>query len=315
VTCGPQVRTVLGVLRRYRSSVLTLFLSLSTPNASAQDGGIEVFAAGTLFASGTRVSLSHIYESKGSFMSGSSGTSDPLDQELVEQRAVLGIDHGLLPDLTLSALIPWVSKDLDSNAGGADSAGLGDVALLGKWRIHKRDWNRGARHVSLIGGIELPTGVTNERGGGSRLAPEMQPGAGAWNPFFGVSTNLNLDRLRFDAQAFYKFNTEGAQDHEKGDFFALSLDGAYRFYHAKYPGPSASAKLGLQWRYQGRSEEAGVSLANSGSDELRLRSGLSWHPLPNIDISFSVEIPLYQDFNGEQLGLDYRTFTAIGIRF
>lgn len=238
-----------------------------------------------------------------------------MNRELVEQRAVLGIDHGLLPYLTLSALIPWVSKDLDSNAGGADSAGLGDVALLGKYRFYKTDWKRSAFHAAVIGGIETPTGVTNERSGGSRLPPGLQPGTGAWNPFVSLSANLDIDRYRFDAHAFYKLNTEGAQDHERGDFFSLTVDGAYRFLHTKYPGPTASGKLALQWRHEGRAELDGSSQTNSGSDELRMSTGLSWHPAPNIDITVSYEFPLYQDFNGEQLGQDFRTKTAIGIRF
>ena len=72
----------------------------------------------------------------------------------------------------------------------------------------------------------------------------------------------------------------------------LEVAAAYRFLHRKYPGPSASARIGLQWRHDGRSELDGLSLSDSGSDELRLRPGLGWHPKPNIDISLSVDIPL-----------------------
>ena len=49
--------------------------------------------------------------------------------------------------------------------------------------------------------------------------------------------------------------------------------------------------------------------------ELLLRTGLGWHPKPNWDVSLAFDVPLYQDYEGTQLGLDYRTFIAVGLRF
>jgi len=294
--------------------VLSLVLLVAGP-AAAQDGGIEVFAAEPLFANGTRVSLTHIYESKGSLYRGSNEISNPLDLGRDEHRVVLGIDRGLLPDVAVSVLVPWVTKDFESDAGDADGSGLGDVALVGKYRFHQTNFPRGTFNVSFVGGLELPTGTTSESQGGSRLPPGLQPGSGSWDPFFAFTSNYSVNRYRLDAGAFYKLNTEGAQSYEDGDFFSFSLDAKYRFLLRKYPGPSAAAKLGIQWRHQGRAERDGTNVTNSGSDELRARTGISWHPAPNIDFSFTVEIPVYQDFNGEQLALDYRTFLALGLRF
>jgi len=212
-------------------------------NAWSQEGGIEVFAAETLFTSGTRVSVGHVYRSRGSLLLGDDEISDPLDQTLSEHRVVTSIAHGIRRDLTLSALFPVVRRELDSNAGDVRNSGLGDVALLAKYRAYKQDWKRGAMHVSLIGGLELPTGDTGARAAGARLSPSLQTGSGAWNPFAGVSMNASFNRVRFDAIGFYKLNTEGAQGLEAGDFFSLEADAAYRFLHAKYPGPTASAKL------------------------------------------------------------------------
>jgi len=294
---------------------LTLGIAVLGQTASAQEGGIELFAAETIFDHGMRVSVSHIYKRQGTLFDGTDEVDDPQARTFTEHRVVAGIDYGLRADLSLSALLPYVSKELDSNTGSVDAAGAGDVALLMKYRPYKRDWRRGAFHVAAIGGIELPTGSTTERDGGVRLPPTLQPGLGSWNPFVGASANLDLNRWRFDVHTFYKENTEGAQDFERGDFFSFELDAAYRFLHTKYPGPTASGKLGLQWRTEDKAVLDGVTVANSGLQELRLRPGLSWHPRPSLDVSLSVDLPLYQDYDGRQLGLDYRTFLAIGIRF
>ena len=50
-----------------------LFFAVLLPPAGAfaQQGGIELFSGNTIFESGTRVSLSHIYFSRGSLFSGS----------------------------------------------------------------------------------------------------------------------------------------------------------------------------------------------------------------------------------------------------
>lgn len=301
--------------RRART-VLACALVLSlTGLATAQEGGIEVFAAETLFATGTRGSISHIFKRKGKLLQGSDSVPNTLDLRRDEHRIVAAVDHGIRPDLTISALFPFVTKELESNSGDLSGSGFGDLALLAKYRAYKQDWPRGAFHLSTIGGVEIPTGETDERDGGTRLPPELQAGLGSWNPFIGLSANLNLNRYRFDALALYKLNTEGAQDFEKGDFVSLQADAAYRFYQAKYPGPSASARLGLQWRHEGKSKLAGLTLADSGSEAFLLNAALGWHPAPNIDISLAIDLPLHEDLEGTQLGLDYRTFLALGIRF
>jgi hypothetical protein len=285
------------------------------PLSAAQQGGIEVFAAETLFAQGTRLSLTTIYESRSELYSGSSEIADPLNQSLLRRTTVLGVDHGLLPNVTLSALIPFKDNSFESVAGDMDGAGLGDAAVLAKYRVHETLWPRGGFRVAVLGGAEFPTGDTNERSGGMRLAPSLQPGSGSVDPFLALSTNYDQGRFRFDALAFYKDNTEGDQDFEDGDFFALEVDFAYRFYYTKYPGQTASAKLGLQWRDVGRSQQAGVTVADTGYEQLMLRTGLSWHPRPDLDVSLAVDLPLEQDYVGEQLGLDYRSLLAVGIRF
>ena len=83
---------------------------LLVPAASAQSGGIELFAGETLFAEGTRVSLTSLVEKKRTLRAGSSSVADPLDLEFTERREVFGVDHGLNRDLTLSVLVPRVSR-------------------------------------------------------------------------------------------------------------------------------------------------------------------------------------------------------------
>ena len=215
-----------------RWAAFPLALAAWAAPSSAQEGGIEVLSAPTLFEGGTRVSIAHVYRRRDGLIDGTDDVTDPLDRTREEHRLVLGLDHGVRPDVTLSALVPFAWNDLDSNAGDLGGEGVGDIAILAKVRAYKRDWSKSAFNLTLIGGIETPTGDTGERAGGSRLPPDLQPGSGSWDPFAAIASNINLERLRFDARVFYKLNTEGTQDFQNGDFFSLELDGAYRYADA-----------------------------------------------------------------------------------
>jgi len=298
-----------------RMKIPFLILAFAACPLAAQEGGIEVFTGETLYSSGTRVSLSEIWRSEEGLLRGSEDVPDPLHRRFEERRAVLGIDHGLRRGLTLSALVPHVSQELDSSVDKLKSSGPGDVALFAKHVFQRRDWQRSAIRSALIAGVEVPTGKTSERASGARLDPSLQPGSGSWDPFVGIATTLELDRLRLDAVAFYKENTEGAQDFEAGDRFTLGLKGRYHVLHTRYPGPTVGARIGLEWVHTARAEDGGESVLNSGGEELLLRLGANWHPRPDLDLSLDVGLPLYEDLRGEQLGLDKRIQFSLGWRF
>lgn len=301
-----------------RGLLVAAFASVASP-VHAQEGGIEVLAAETLFARGWRLSETYLYKRSGSYYRGSSAANDPFDRIREEHRFVSGIDYGIRPGLMVSALLPVVYKRQEQRIPGSprtlESAGFGDAVLLGKYRFFKRDWTRSAAHLALISGLEFPTGNTSADEDGTRLAPALQPGSGSWDPILAFAANVDLNRWRFDALALQKWNTEGTQDFADGDFFVLEIDAAYRFWHTKYPGPTASGKLGLQWRHRKRDAIRGHRLADTGSDVLVVRTGLTFHPLPNMDLTIAADIPVYRDVNGEQLVQDVRTLLAFGIRF
>ena len=312
-----------------RNLQVVLLAALAFPSGVvAQDGGIEVLAGHTIFESGTRISLSHLYSSRGTLSSGSAEVPNIDDLSWREHRIVLGVNYGLRADLSLSLLLPYVSREAElrilsgPDAGGVQSIssdGLGDAALLAKYNFFSEYWKQSAFHISAIGGLELPTGSANERRGEDLLAFSMQPGSGSLDAIGGLALTLSTGRYRFDAHAIYKANSEGSEDFTDGDFFTLGGSFAYRFYHARYPGPSANVKVGLSWRHEAVDEYRGEVLRNTGLEELRLRLALVYHPSPEIDLVALVEAPVYGDYRaapGEgQLTLDVRTFFGFGIRF
>ena len=294
-------------------------LSVLNPSLGAQDGGIEIFAGETLFSQGTRVSLAHLYTQKTRLYDGSKRVSDPLDRKDIEHRTVLGLNYGLTSRITLAALLPYVDRRstyVDQfGLARAHGRGLGDVALIGKYRMYTQDWSQGSFNVAVIGGVETPTGDRKEHQDGRRVPADKQVGSGSWDPFGALAVTASQGRFRLDLVGFGKWNTEGAQSYDDSDVLSGTATLSYRFYHAKYPGPSHSVRLGAVWRHFTGAEENGHRVANKGGNQLLLRSGMTFHPSPEWDITFNVDVPLYQRYRGTQLGLDVRGSAAVGLRF
>ena len=289
--------------------------SLCMGNGHAQDGGIEIFAGETIFAAGTRVSVTETWKRRHGLLQGSQSIADPLNQSSVEWRTVVGINHGFARHWSVSLLLPVVMRSLDTAAGKLSGEGLGDSSLLIKHNFHLKHWERSAWHSAFIAGIETPTGTDSERDGGALLSPSLQPSTGSWDPFVGVASTLDLDLWRFDFVALFKDNTEGGQDFSEGNQWTLSASAKYRFLHEPYPGQSASATLGFKWLDSQRSQVGGVEQFNSGRQEWLLKAGVGWHPRPDIDMSLSIDTPLHEHVGGQQLGLDSRVQLSFGWRF
>ena len=287
----------------------------AAPCLSAQEAGIELFTGETLYETGVRVSVLEVHREKRGLFRGSSEVADPLSRSFEDHRSVLALDYGLDRRATFTALVPYVDRVFESAGDRVSASGLGDIALIGKYRLYNEEGKAKSVSWSLVGGVETPTGSTSASHDGLRLAPFVQVGKGSWNPFLATSATYGTGRARFDATAFYKLNTEGAQGFEDGDFVSLSLSGAYRFLHYQYPGPTFGLRLGLQYRHAGRATLDGAADEDSGADELLFTPALSIHPIPRMDVVLGVQIPIYQHYQGAQLGRDVGLVFALGVRF
>lgn len=294
-------------------------LLLGAAAARAQDGGIEVVSGRTIFEHGIRVTAGYQYERKSSLWHHGERIPDPQDRLYEEHRTVLGAAYGFRPDLTGYVLLPYVERQQASTSAAGrvriGDAGMGDADVLVKWRGFKRDWERGTLNVSLIAGLELPTGDVNERAGGARLKPGFQLGSGSVDPLLAGAAMGALGRLRYDAAVSWRWNVDGAHAYDKGDVVQARADVGYQFLLKKFPGPSASAKLGVTWRREGPSHQATDRIANSGSTVWIGRLALSAHPAPAHDLTVTIEFPLHQRMRGDQLGLEWRGGCVFGYRF
>jgi hypothetical protein len=300
--------------------VTGLLFALLSGQAEAQQGGIEFFSGESLGADILRVSAFHAYERRTKVSRHSEIVDNPQDLRLQENTTTLALDYGLLPRLTINVQMPVTHRELRVRGTGNGEIylrgyGIGDASFAAKFTFFKQDWKQGALHLGAIVGLELPTGDVSQRDEGIRLPRAAQPGSGSWDPFFAVSANSSLNRFRFDAFLHVRVNTKNRYEFDSGEDVTFALDVAYRFWHAKYPGPSASARLGMRTSWQGHGKQDGHKVSNSGNTRVRLRPSLGFHPIPRIDLSVNADIPVYQRYRGVQLAHGVRVNFAFGIRF
>lgn len=280
---------------------------------------MELFVGETLFVGGTRLSSTWLHEQASGLRRSTSSAANPDGVDLDRNIFVLGGMHGLRRGTDITLLVPVLQTDAVFGAApnqvASDDTALGDISLTLRQRVHHQAWERGAWNTSLLFGVQMPTGDDGEREGGVLLPANLQAGSGSWDPFASVATTLEFDRLRFDANALYFLPTEGTQGFEAGDVFSGTLTVGYRALMTRYPGPTVSIKGGLRYRHEGRAQQNGASLSGFGREELSVRLGTTWHPIPNLDVVVTLEVPVWQGVNETQPGVGYRLIAGMGWRF
>lgn len=282
---------------------------------SAQDGGLDIMEGETIYDGGILLVLSDIYRHYSETYSGSHRVSDPASRVRQDHRITLSGNYGLLPELQLSLLVPYILRELrlDTASGRTtlSSDGIGDIAAFAKARPWKQDWYLGSFNWSVIGGLELPTGSTSERDGGARLAPELQPGSGSVNGILATAGTLEVDRWKFTALFLYQIDGEGARAHKFGDVFVAEVVVRNRLVVEPFPGPLFAVEMTFQWRQEWFSETDSIRIPNTGEERFTLKPTLLFYPRAWWGIETWAEIPVYRRVEGTQLGLDYGVFLAL----
>src|SRR5207247_2513396 len=154
---------------------------------------------------------------------------------------------------------------LDFKTGGENlssrGTGLGDVRLLLKYRLLRRDSGRGTTQISLTAGPKLPTGRTDLRDRASALLPAgLQPGSGSTDLFLGASVThtglFKIKRLVADGTCNYMRRTEGALHTRLGDFAETRFWLSYRPYQARDVGKEWFIGPSLSWAHARRDRRA-----------------------------------------------------------
>lgn len=284
---------------------------INAPNARTLFGG---FTLGSVRLRVTRAAT---------LKEGTETISDPKDQAVTTVEEDLEVVYGATRDLTLGVTLPILEERLrfDGPVGERRTItadGVGDLALVGVYRVYREDVARGTTQFSFLGGLKLPSGATDIEDpnlprltgkAGTRLPPSLQLGSGSVDGLVGLAGFHNMDRLSFYADVQGKLTTRGAQDFRAGNtlFYDLSAD------YVLLPQRNMFLILELNGISASRAEQASRTVRDSGGQLLFVSPGLQYLPVPNLILETSVQVPIHRDLNGRQLAPDWSV--VAGLRY
>ena len=186
-------------------------------------------------------------------------------------------------DLELKAVLPVVSRRVETVAGHQDLHGFGDSFLQGKFAVIREDGVMRSNRVSVLGRAILPTGDTGATAIGQPLHPRLQLGLGSYGVGLGAAATIVRDRHR----ASVAVDWEHRSDHrgfDPGD--QLRLDVAYWFrlspaqFDVRTSAPEWRAVFELRSLYAFRDHGPGGSVSDRGAQVdgilgLQLNAGTS----------------------------------------
>lgn len=228
-----------------------------------------------------------------------------------------------------------------------NSAGFGDVTMLGQYRFHNNAQT--GTSAAVLFGFKAPTGSTSQRDAFGRLfEAEFQPGSGSWDGLIGAAFTKRTGRWSFDVSGLYYLISTGTQNTNLGDRFLFGTAVSYRLvgpvgsakevelhdycmqprnqlqehclYHANHDHSdmmktpyTLDLVLELNGEWHDKQRIAGVFDPNSGGTTVYLSPGLRVG-FDRFSSFVSFGVPVINQHNGVQSKPDYRILTGIGAR-
>ncbi len=241
-------------------------------------------------------------------------TSKDRESEIVTVPLV-GV-YGFTAKASILVRVPIIYKELRfKNGPNRGDHGLGDTTVLGKYRIHTNNFKGGTSRLSLLGGLELPTGEDDETDAAGKLPPPLQLGSGSVDALVGAAYTYQTLDHEMDADLRYIFNQE-ASDFEFGDIFRYNVSYQKRIFPTTLPDKGLysqwNALLELNGNYMDKAESLGNEVASSGGHTLFISPGIQFVG-PRLVYEASFQYPIVQELNGDQLETDY--VMALSMRY
>ena len=238
---------------------------------------------------------------------------DPEAPEVFVRAVPAALVYGVSPGLSLIGVFPTLRRTvergvIDARLSDTD-VGIGDITLFAKYRLFKKTAFLHLRQLSLQAGVKLPTGADDLRDAlGILLPAPLQLGSGSVDYRFALTFTEARNRLQFFGDAGYTLKTS-ANNFEFGDVFNYDATVRYRIFPAKYGNDFPTHDLFLFMEINGitvqKAKSFGIKLNNSGGNQVFIAPGFQFLLLNNLVVEAGLQLPVFQDLNGVQLGTDF----------
>ena len=256
-------------------------------------GGSSMFPEGA----GGMAFLNYNYQDQNQGWNGHSSAPAAADKKIETHFVTLGLQYLFNRSWGAQVELPFVNRTFDSagNAASLNWSGLGDVRLKGIYTGFSEDLSGG-----LTFGLKLPTGSANHTEALGDIDRDTQIGSGSTDVLLGGFHRARFGNSSWNwfAQAELDIPTLKRGDYRPG----LEADAAAGIYYDGLSFGRAKitpvAQVIGSWR--GRDNGLAAAPDDSGYQRVLLSPGIEVHLHP-VKIYADVELPVYQNMNGNQL--------------
>lgn len=244
----------------------------------------------------------------------------------------LSVAYGISDKLTLNMQLPYTSRVKiragEENSGvyevhtHGDSKGLGDMSAILQYKVYDENIK-----IALITGLKVPTGKTDVMDHGETLETDLQPGSGSWDIFAGAALTKDFDHFSLHSNILYKYNTTGVDNSQLGDIFTYNAAISYKLVEHEHDevlhrldeeeefGYSLNIFIELNGESAQKDSFDGTVADNTGHNVVFTTIGLQAMNEAGYALSLTFSKPVYQNFNGIQNDINYKSNISIGKSF
>ncbi len=242
----------------------------------------------------------------------------------------LSLSYGITDNLTLNTQLPYISRKnirAGENPGPVvhthvDVEDMGDISAILQYKVYDD-----VVKIALLAGVKAPTGKDDLKDGNEVLEADLQPGTGSWDIFAGVAVSKGFENFSLHSDILYKYNNTGANGSQLGDVLTYNAAFSYKLFEHKHDhmlhkleeekefGYSVNVFLELNGEYAQEDRFDGNTADSTGHNVVFATTGLQLIGDAGYSLFFSVSKPIYQDFNGVQNDINYKSSFGIGKSF
>ena len=204
-------------------------------------------------------------------------------------------------------------------------SGLGDISLLGTYRLYHKMEDDFSFNWTLLGGIKIPTGNSNRLGepdvpsAGSLTQDsgiaghDLALGSGSFDGIIGTGVSVRWKRSFLTANTQYAIRTKGDFNHQYANDLTWSGGpGVYLVLKDKY---TISLQAVISGEYKGKDSFGGVPDGDSAGTIVYVGPQINFTWSDRLALSLGADLPVSIYNSGLQTVPDYRVRAAFNWRF
>lgn len=203
----------------------------------------------------------------------------------------------------ISALVPYHFHNRETATGNQDIKGLGDITVLGMYRLYQthKDSTFLVHTLQVGGGIKAPTGKFDQANAGN-VNPSFQVGTGSWDYLLATEYIIKRKKFGFNTMLNYVFKTENEKKYRFGNQFNYSSTFFYLYEKNKF---SLAPQLGFAGEVYGSNYQYSEIVRKSSGDIFFGKLGVEVGK-NKFSMGANVMLPINQNLANNRVEANYR---------